>query len=348
LPRSRVRVIQRWFDSPAETAEVSVNFYDGPDVHRILVNDQIRTRAFKESIAATVSNGDVVLDVGAGSGILSLFAAQAGARRVYALERAPGAAAIARQVVAANGLTGVVDVIEADAEAARLPEPVDVLVSEWLGCYGVDENMLAPVLTARDRWLKPGGRMIPSVVTAWLAPVHHEAARDAIAFRTQPYGLDLSALAPFSLDEAVWLPAGVAESDLRARPEPLWSIDCRTMPAGEARTPYAAELTFRLTGEGVNGVVAWFSAEMPGTGALTNAPGTPRTHWGQLLFPLTSATAAHEGDELHVGFHNVPWGSFGSQHIWACRVADRPLEVHDTRRGVRAAGAPPWRVYQPS
>ncbi len=325
-----------------------MNLYDGPDVHRLLVNDQIRTRTFRDSIAATVSNGDVVLDVGAGSGILSLFAAQAGARRVYALERAAGAAAIARQVVAANGLTGVIDVIEADADAARLPEPVDVIVSEWLGCYGVDENMLAPVLTARDRWLKPGGRMIPSAVSAWLAPVRHDAAREAIAFRTQPYGFDLSALAPFSLDEAVWLPAGAAEDDLRAEPALLWSIDCRTMPAAEAHTPYAAELTFTLTGDDVNGVVAWFSAEMPGADVLSNAPGKGRTHWGQLLFPLASATAARAGDELHVGFHNVPWGTFGSQHIWACRVADRPLEVHDTRRGVRAAGAPPWRVYQPS
>ena len=325
-----------------------VNFYDGPDVHRILVNDQTRTRAFRDSIAATVGDGDVVLDVGAGSGILSLFAAQAGARRVYALERAPGAAAIARQLVAANGMAGVIDVIDADAEAAQLPEQVDVLVSEWLGCYGVDENMLAPVLTARDRWLKPGGRMIPSLVTAWLAPVHHEAAREATTFRTQPYGLDLSALAPYSADEAVWLPGGVAAGDLRADPQTLWSVDCRAMPAGEARTPYAAQLTFTLTGDGVNGVVAWFSAEMPGTDALSNAPGAPKTHWGQLLFPLASAQQARAGDELQIGFHNVPWGSLGSQHIWACRVADRPLEVHDTRRGQRAAGAPPWRVYQPS
>lgn len=325
-----------------------MNFYDGPDVHRILVSDQIRTRAFRDSIAATVSPGDVVLDVGAGSGILSLFAAQAGAARVYALERAPGAAAIARQLVAANGMTGVIDVIDADAEAAHLPEHVDVLVSEWLGCYGVDENMLAPVLVARDRWLKPGGRMIPSVVTAWLAPVHHPAGRDAIALRTQPYGLDLSALAPFSPDEAVWLPAGVAPDDLRAEPQSLWSVDCRAMPADDARTPFAAELTFRLTGDGVDGVVAWFAAEMPGAGVLSNAPGHPRTHWGQLLFPLANAHETHAGDELQIGFHNVPWGSLGSQHIWACRVGDRPLEVHDTRRGGRAAGAPPWRVYQPS
>jgi SAM-dependent methyltransferase len=324
-----------------------VNFYDGPDVHRILVNDETRTRAFHDSIAATVVPGDVVIDVGAGSGILSLFAAQAGARRVYALERAHGAAAIARQMIAVNGMLGVIDVIEADAEAAQLPEQADVLVSEWLGCYGVDENMLAPVLTARDRWLKPGGRMIPSVVTAWLAPVQHQAGSDATAFRTQPYGLDLSALAPFSLDEAVWLPAGAAPADLRAEPQMLWSIDCRTMPADEARTPYAAELTFRLTGDGVNGVVAWFSAEMPGAAALSNAPGQPRTHWGQLLFPLANAQAARAGDELQIGFHNVPWGSFGSQHVWACRAADRPIEIHDTRRAPRAAYQPPWRVYQP-
>src|SRR5262249_15120177 len=143
-----------------------MNQYDGIDVHNLLVTDEVRTRAFRDSIHATVKSGDTVLDVGAGCGILSLFAAQAGAARVYAVERALGATALARRVVAVNGLSNIVTIIEADASRALLPEKVDVIVSEWLGVYGVDENMLAPVLIARDRWLKTGGKMIPSVVTA--------------------------------------------------------------------------------------------------------------------------------------------------------------------------------------
>ncbi len=321
-----------------------MNFYDGLDVHRLLVGDEVRTRSFYDSIRASVHEGHVVLDVGAGSGILSLFAARAGARRVYAVERAAGAAALARQMVAANHLSEVVVVIEADAGTAILPEPVDVIVSEWLGVYGVDENMLAPVLDARDRWLKPGGVLIPSVVTAWLAPVHHKAGRQATLFRTNSYGLDLSTLSPASPNQVMWLPEGAAEGDLRATPQRLWVTDCATMPAGQARTPYAAELTFQVNGP-VNGAVAWFSAEMPGAAELSNGPGLPSTHWGQFLFPIANAQSIEAGSELGIGFHNVPAAAFGSHHIWASRVAGQPLEVHDTRRNPSAAWEPPWRAF---
>lgn len=318
-----------------------MQFYDSRDIHRRLVADRVRTDAFRRSLVATIRPGAVVLDVGAGSGVLSLFAARAGARRVYAIERATHAAMLARTAIADNGFSNVVSVITAPAEHAVLPEAVDVIVSEWLGAYGVDENMLSPVLLCRDRWLKPGGAMIPSRVTAWLAPVEHQAGVEATAFRDRPFGLDLSALAPFSLDEAVWLPAGVTPEHLRSQPQMLWTTDCQTMPTAEARTPYAAHLAFELTGS-VNGLASWFVADMPGAPELSNGPGRPLTHWGQFFFPIESARAAQRGDTLRVGFHNVPW-SYGSHHIWAAQLGTQPREVHDTRR--RRHSGPPWRVF---
>ena len=116
----------------------------------------------------SVRPGDIVLDVGAGSGILSVFAARAGAARVYAVEET-SIAVLAQDLVAANGVAEIVHVIQGDVLDIDLPERVDVVVSEWLGGFGIDEGMLVPVITARDRWLKPGGVMIPHSVTAWAA-----------------------------------------------------------------------------------------------------------------------------------------------------------------------------------
>jgi precorrin-6B methylase 2 len=324
-----------------------MSFYDGIEIHRRMVGDDVRTGAFRASIAATVRPGDVVLDVGAGSGILSMFAAQAGAARVYGIERAPAAAALARRIVADNRLADRVRIVDGQAETALLPEPVDVIVSEWLGVIGVDENMLAPVLAARDRWLKPGGTLIPGAVTAWLAPVFAAAGAEATAFQSPAYGLDLTALAPFEHNEAVWLPDGVEEHELRASPQPLWVTDPASMPAVEAASPYAAELTFTVSGP-VNGLAAWFSAELPGTGALTNGPGAPATHWGQFLFPIANAAAAAAGEQVAVGFHCVPNPLGGSHFLWSSQVGGGPLEVHDTRRAARPPAAPPWRVYAPA
>lgn len=319
--------------------------YNDLDVHRLMVGDRVRTLSFERSIRSTVQKGDVVLDVGAGSGILSLIAAQAGAARVYAVERAPEAARLARRLIAENGFGDVIQVLPMDMENVRIPEQVDVLISEWLGVYGVDENMLAPVLLARDRCLKPGGAMIPAVVTAFLAPVQHPAAEQALEFRQRPYGLDLSALAPYSPHEAVWLKEPVPVDALRAEPAPLWVSDCASMPAEEAHSPYAAELSFRLTGAGVNGFAAWFEARMPGIDPLSNAPGTPAMHWGQFLFPVSNARDFAEGEVLEVGFHNVPASIQGSHHIWATRGKDGSLEVHDTRRHPDAGRKVPWRAY---
>ena len=107
--------------------------------------------------------GKVVVDVGAGSGILSLFAAQAGAERVYAVE-ASEMAEHAERLCAANASSGGdrVTVVRSRVESAPLPRHcADVLVSEPMGTLLLNERMLESYVFARDTLLKPGGRMFP-------------------------------------------------------------------------------------------------------------------------------------------------------------------------------------------
>jgi type I protein arginine methyltransferase len=80
--------------------------------------------------------------------------------RVYAVERTT-VAVLAQRLAAANGAGEIVQVFHGDVLEVKLPGLVDVIVSEWLGGFGIDEGMLVPVIAARDRWLKPGGVMIP-------------------------------------------------------------------------------------------------------------------------------------------------------------------------------------------
>src|SRR5512132_1946794 len=151
------------------------------EVHRTMIRDRVRTEAFRRAIASVVRPGDIVLDVGAGSGILSMFAARAGAARVYAVERTT-VAVLAQELAAANGVAEIVRVIHGEVMDVELPERVDLIVSEWLGGFGIDEGMLVPVIVARDRWLKPGGVMIPYLVTAWAALVHDRYLAETVEF----------------------------------------------------------------------------------------------------------------------------------------------------------------------
>ena len=201
-------------------------------------------RPFRRAIDSVVGPGAVVLDVGAGSGILSLFAARAGAARVYAVEETT-IAVLAQELAAANGFAQVVRVVQGDITEIEPPERVDVIVSEWLGGFGIDEGMLGPVIAARDRWLKPGGIMIPHSVTAWTALVHDQYLGETVDFlRANPYGLDLADLIEKTVNEISYSGSfrHLATDDLRSEPGRLWTTNADRISIEQARSPHAGEV----------------------------------------------------------------------------------------------------------
>lgn len=117
--------------------------------------------------------GKVVLDVGAGSGILSFFAVQAGAKQVYAIE-ASNMANFAQQLVTANNVSDKIVVVPGKIEEVDLPQMVDIIISEPMGYMLYNERMLETYLHAR-KWLKPGGKMFPTEGDLHIAPFTDEA-----------------------------------------------------------------------------------------------------------------------------------------------------------------------------
>ena len=111
--------------------------------------------------------------VGAGSGVLSIWAAQAGAAKVYAIEYTD-MANLARKNVAKNGFSQVIEVIQSSVEDLHLPQKVDIIISEWMGYMLLRESMLDSVIKARDMWLNVDGLLFPSHATIYLGAVSHE------------------------------------------------------------------------------------------------------------------------------------------------------------------------------
>ncbi|XVF82447.1 hypothetical protein PTKIN_Ptkin16aG0048800 [Pterospermum kingtungense] len=150
--------------------------YSSFGIHKDMISDKVRTDAYRQALLKNPSllNGAVVMDVGCGTGILSFFAAQAGASRVISIEASEKMATVATQIAKDNGLwrsktnsegnndcNGVIEVVhgmveDLDKSLEIQPHSVDVLVSEWMGYCLLYESMLSSVLFARDRWLKPG------------------------------------------------------------------------------------------------------------------------------------------------------------------------------------------------
>jgi predicted RNA methylase len=302
------------------------------EVHRTMICDRVRTEAFRRAIESVVRPGDIVLDVGAGSGILSVFAARAGAARVYAVERT-SAAVLAQELAAANGVAEIVQVIHGDVMDLDPPEPVDVIVSEWLGGFGIDEGMLAPVIVARDRWLMPGGVMIPRLVMAWAALVHDRYLAEMVEFlRDNPYGLTFDDLVEKTVNEILYsgtfrhLTAG----DKRSEASQLWTTDPGLIPLQRAQAPHEADMVLPVRDHGTaNALALWFSADLAPGISLSVGPGDPPTHWGMTTAPLRSPVELTPGMAVRAKVRTAPARPAGTWTSWAIALPGADWEEHD-------------------
>ncbi len=166
-------------------------------IHREMLGDAPRTVAYRDALERNPSllRGAKVLDVGCGTGILSLFAARGGASAVVGVDGSDRMAAVSSALVAANGYgpapdgtPGTVSIVAGKfEELPGLPhEQFDVIVSEWMGYCLLFESMLDTVLHARDTYLKPGGALLPDVAT------YHVAGVSRVRSRLQWHPCDLA------------------------------------------------------------------------------------------------------------------------------------------------------------
>ncbi|CAI5511117.1 unnamed protein product [Closterium sp. Naga37s-1] len=167
-------------------------------IHEEMLKDAVRTKTYEAAICGStfLFKDKVVMDVGAGTGILSLFAAKAGAKKVYAMECSEFAEC-AREIVAANHMDHIITVIKGKVEDVELPEgeKVDVIISEWMGYFLLYESMLDTVLFARDKWLANGGIVLPDHCSLYLMAIEDaEYKQEKIHFWQSVYGFDMSCI----------------------------------------------------------------------------------------------------------------------------------------------------------
>ena len=112
---SSLRQFRRWFSQRVLHKSWMLEYFGSPEEQEKLLLDKIRCDAFREAIQRSVKVGDVVVDLGAGTGLLSFFAAQAGARHVYAIEMSP-IAKVAAELIEANGFRDRITLIRKNSK----------------------------------------------------------------------------------------------------------------------------------------------------------------------------------------------------------------------------------------
>ena len=265
-----------------------------PSVQESLLRDRIRCDAYRDAILRTVKPGDVVVDLGAGTGLLSFFALQAGARHVYAIEMSDIVGATA-ELTEANGFRERITLIRKNSKKARLPERCDVLITETLSAFCFDtENSIEFVADARERFLKPGARIIPNSADTFLLPFSSEAFG---AGRLGPrlYDLDFRPFSKRLFKACQIVQASGTPFVALSEPTLCYHLDFRK----DMQSPGKTFVPFRIATDGrLDGFLGWFEAQLCDGVTLSNSPYLPLTHWGQLYFPVLEQPQYRAGQTL--------------------------------------------------
>jgi SAM-dependent methyltransferase len=277
-------------------------FMDGaPWSHEQLVLDKIRCDAFRDAIHRTVKCGDVVVDLGAGTGLLSFFALEAGARHVYAIEISPIANAAA-ELIEANNFRDRITLIRKDSRRVRLPERCDVLLTETLSSFCFDqENVIEIVADARQRFLKSGGRQIPESADTFLLPFYSDEygvgrlVAPGPDEKTAFYNLNYRSFANRLQKEFRLVPASGKPFVALSEPAFCYHIDFFK----DSMNPGKTFVAFRVATSGrLDGFLGWFEARLCDGVTISNSPFLPLNHWWQLYLPVANQPHYQKGETL--------------------------------------------------
>ncbi len=271
--------------------------YQGMQYHRELLRDRKRIDAYRQALHECLTPGAVVLDLGARIGILSLLACQAGAGHVYLIERNRSMVAVAKALALANGYTDRITFFDADMERVQLPRAVDLIVSDWLNPWlGVGSNIFELVLQARDRFLRPGGQLVPTSAALYLAPVEAPYLEKEMAFWDSAipglYTTPARLLAANNCYIARVDPLGILATEQKIGE---WDFASCRRDTHMARTEFVMQHSGQL-----HGLCAWFDAGMSPHILMSTSPRAEATTWYQSYLPLYPPAAVEVGNRLQV------------------------------------------------
>jgi ubiquinone/menaquinone biosynthesis C-methylase UbiE len=270
--------------------------YDKLSAHELLLADELRNSSFRQAIHNTVAKGDIVIDIGTGTGILAFYALEAGAHQVYAIEQNKNILEVARKEAEKRSMADKIRFINANFNNLpqdAIPRKVDVVVSEMIAVFGIEEAIL-PLMSKAKEFLKPDGKIIPCGLSLFISPIQMDQQLQ------RQIGLNDLPIIQMKMDD--FPPAARAMIKYLAQPKKLADIDFYA----ENTSHIKAQVQFRSVADAdLYGICGWFEARLDGETSLSNSPFGPAVHWAQLVFKTPIQLSLQAGEELTVNFKAI-------------------------------------------
>jgi len=328
-----------------------------------MLQDATRTGTYYRAILQNRPDfeGKIVMDVGSGSGILAFFAIQAGAAKVYCIEASPMAEVI-REVAAANGWADKVVIINQILQDIRdeVPEKVDCITHETLGNFLFAERGIETVCVARERFLKPGGKLFPATAAFRLAPFEDAKTHQARMVKASNlwsckdfYGVDLSSMEERSRREMFIRPLSDQFHPDQLRADALTRVyDFRTLRSEEVRE-FEIPLSFRSKSTCLmHGLAGWFDAFFDDGSVvkhiMSTSPWDTLTHWWMTRLMLMEPLAVNVGQEItgSLSFSACDGNTYKCKLLMESGGARRETESMDLAESDSAHRAPQHKTLQ--
>ncbi|XP_034942596.1 protein arginine N-methyltransferase 1 isoform X1 [Chelonus insularis] len=280
-------------------------------IHEEMLKDEVRTVTYRNSMYHNkhLFKGKTVLDIGCGTGILSMFAAKAGAAKVIGIE-CSNIVEHAEKIVEANHLSHIITIVKGKVEEIVLPdgiEKVDIIISEWMGYCLFYESMLDTVLFARDKWLKPDGMLFPDKATLFICGIEDRQYKDEkINWWDDVYGFDMSSIRQVAISEPlvdVVDPKQVVTNSCLIKEVDLYTVT-------KADLDFSSPFTLQVRrNDYVQALVTFFNIEFTKCHkrvGFSTAPEGQYTHWKQTVFYFDSYMTVKKGEEIYGVFSMKP------------------------------------------
>ncbi|XP_058944390.2 protein arginine N-methyltransferase 3 isoform X1 [Pocillopora verrucosa] len=297
-------------------------------IHEEMLKDTTRTESYRDFILnnPTIFKDKIVLDVGCGTGILSMFAAKAGATRVIGIDQSE-IIYQAMDIVRENGLENVITLLKGKAEEVALPvDKVDVIISEWMGYFLLFESMLDTVLFARDKWLKPTGCVYPDRCTLCLAALGNSGkVEKKLSFWDDVYGFKMSCMKKSVCSEPSVETADPGdEISSRCKVKELDITSCKL-----SDLQFHSAFSVKISKDGyclafIAYFDIFFEKNCDKKVNFSTSPSDSTTHWKQTVFYLEKPISVTQGQVLE-GFLSC------TKSVKDPRSLDIKIEVSDEK-----------------